>query len=105
MLRNRMLADPSFLFKVGTEVSLIIWELCFLLLVKKKKILGGSDACTLLWLISNIIRSWMIGIIDRQICHKYCMEDSLDTTVIKLMKKRNMRQIFHSLIVMVVKCV
>lgn len=22
MLRNRMLADPSFLFKVGTEVSL-----------------------------------------------------------------------------------
>lgn len=29
MLRNRMLADPSFLFKVGTEVSLIIWSYIF----------------------------------------------------------------------------
>lgn len=25
MLRNRMLADPSFLFKVGTEVSLSLF--------------------------------------------------------------------------------
>jgi len=24
MLRNRMLADPAFLFKVGTEVMLIV---------------------------------------------------------------------------------
>lgn len=25
MLRNRMLADPSFLFKVGTEVGWLHW--------------------------------------------------------------------------------
>lgn len=35
MLRNRMLADPSFLFKVGTEVGL--YRTCFDFEFSRKK--------------------------------------------------------------------
>ena len=31
MLRNRMLADPSFLFKIGTEVCLAFYDIAFCL--------------------------------------------------------------------------
>ena len=34
MLRNRMLADPSFLFKVGTEVCFQCFFFCFFLMEK-----------------------------------------------------------------------